>query len=97
MIDVHTEQPLPAPGGASVTEALIGLIRQREAKGIATYGTSLTTWNGRDALRDALDEGLDQVQYLMQALMERDSSVLTCLDCGSHNVGRQLRQPGGGE
>lgn len=88
---------MPIPGGQSVTETLIGLIRQREAKGIATYATSLTTWNGRDALRDALDEALDLAQYIMQAIMERDSSVQVCLDCGSHNVGRQLRQPGGGE
>ena len=69
MIDVQTEQPLPSAGGESVTEALVGLIRQREAKGIATYGDTLRTHNGRDALRDALD----LAQYIMQAILERDA------------------------
>lgn len=65
------EQPLPIPGKEDVTEALIAELRQRQAKGIETYGTSLMTHNGRSALRDALDEALDLAQYLKQALMEQ--------------------------
>lgn len=66
-----SEQPCPTPGQEYVTEALIAELRQRQAKGIETYGTSLQTFNGRSALRDALDEALDLAQYLKQALMEQ--------------------------
>lgn len=67
------EQPLPTAGKQSVTAALRALLDERERKGIATYGTSLTTFNGRSALRDAIEESLDQTQYLMQEVMEREA------------------------
>lgn len=70
-----TEQPLPTPGQASVTQALIAELQAREQKGIETYGRSLETFNGRDALRDALEEALDLSQYLKQALMEREAGA----------------------
>lgn len=71
----HTQpQPQPRPGGVSVTEHLIAELRAREQQGIATYGMSLTTHNGRDALRDALDEALDLAQYLVQAILEREAA-----------------------
>lgn len=69
------DQPMPTQGRESVTEALIADIRAREAKGIATYGASLRSWNGRDALRDALEEALDLAQYIKQAAMERADLV----------------------
>lgn len=67
------EQPLPTAGKESVTAALRTLLDERERKGIATYGNSLTTFNGRSALRDAIEESLDQTQYLMQEVMEREA------------------------
>lgn len=35
------------------------------------YGEPLTTYNGRDPLRDAYEEALDLVLYLRQELEER--------------------------
>lgn len=68
-----TRQPLPTPGQQNVFDALIAALRAREAQGIATYGRSLETFNGRDALRDAFEESCDQTLYLLQALLERDA------------------------
>lgn len=65
-------QPMPKPGKESVTEAVMADLRAREQKGIATYGTTLQTHNGRDALQGAYEEALDLAQYLKQAIMERD-------------------------
>lgn len=45
----------------------------RETKGIATYGTPLTPFNGRDSLWDAYEEALDLACYLRQAIHERDN------------------------
>lgn len=64
------EQPLPTQGKQSVTDELIAFLRQRQEKGVATYGRSLETFNGRDAKRDALEESLDLNQYLFQMYLE---------------------------
>lgn len=69
------EQPQPKKGGQDVTpvvrEMFLDLLAARERKGIETYGTTLQTHNGRDPLKDALDELIDAVQYVVQAIMER--------------------------
>jgi hypothetical protein len=77
-----SEQPMPTQSTASesVTDALIADLRQRQARGIATYGQSLHTFNGRDPVRDALEEVLDLAQYLKQIQMERDFLVAWKLD-----------------
>ncbi len=49
--------------------------RDMEARhefGRKKYGVGLQPHNGRDALRDAYEEALDQCVYLRQALFERD-------------------------
>jgi hypothetical protein len=38
--------------------------------GFETYGTPLQTFNGRDALQDAMEEALDACQYLYQHMRE---------------------------
>lgn len=45
---------------------------ERERIGYATYGGPLRTFNGRNALRDAYEEALDQAMYLRQAIDERE-------------------------
>lgn len=45
-------------------------LEARLAFGVAKYGAALTTHNGRDALRDALEEALDGMQYAAQANLE---------------------------
>lgn len=46
------------------------MLRERIAFGEEKYGTSLHTFNGRDAFVDWLQEQLDGVQYLTQANLE---------------------------
>lgn len=70
------DQPLPTPGGENVTPVVVQWFNRdllaRERKGIATYGTTLQTWNGRDAGLDAWEELLDLAQYLVQLRLEHD-------------------------
>lgn len=72
-----TDQPLPTPGGQSVTRAVMADLAAREARGVATYGRSLETFNGRDAVRDLYEELLDASQYCRQWLMEREAILAT--------------------
>lgn len=67
-------QPAPIPNNhPPVVDRLIELLRERKALGVARYGVALQPFNGRDALRDALEEAIDMAAYLMQAIEERDS------------------------
>lgn len=43
---------------------------ERVKLGIARYGVGLSTFNGRDALRDGLEEALDGIQYAEQLQLE---------------------------
>jgi hypothetical protein len=49
-------------------------LKKRTEKGIKEYGEPLKANNGRDALWDAYEEALDLVQYLRQAIEERDAA-----------------------
>lgn len=64
-------QPDPVQGREEVLHHLLARIEQRKRQGIATYGTTLHTFNGRSALTDAIEEGIDKVIYLEQELLER--------------------------
>lgn len=67
-------QPAPQPGRESVTRAVMADLLAREQQGIAKYGTTLQTYNGRDALVDLYQELLDACQYVKQLLRERDAA-----------------------
>lgn len=67
---LNNTQP-PALPSEPVTAAIRRLLDEREAKGIATYGRTLGTFNGRDSLQDELEEFIDGFQYRMQYRMER--------------------------
>lgn len=62
-----THNTLPA-----VWDLVISDMRARDKFGRDKYGTPLQPHNGRDALSDAYQEGLDLCVYLRQALFERD-------------------------
>lgn len=64
-------QPPPKPGAEDVTVAVIEWLHERRERGIAKYGTTLQTFNGRDPVADAMEEHLDALQYLGQWRMER--------------------------
>ncbi len=73
------EQPMPTEGRQPVTpvarDLFNSMLTEREAKGIATYGTSLMTHNGRDASLDALEECIDLWQYLTQLRLEHADAL----------------------
>lgn len=63
---------MPTPGQVDVTESLIAFLRERQTRGIATYGRSLQTFNGRNAVQDLREELVDAAQYATQWLLERE-------------------------
>jgi hypothetical protein len=72
-----TDQPMPTPGRQNVTpiarRMFFEILDAQERKGIATYGTTLQTFNGRDVLLDGMQEAVDLFQYLVQAKLERNA------------------------
>jgi hypothetical protein len=67
-IDTERSQPVES----HVLAELQRMISERTAKGIETYGKPLSTFNGRDAGQDLLEEIADAFQYAMQLNMEID-------------------------
>ena len=66
------DQPLPIPNDEpDIQSQVIADIEARRELGIKRYGSALQPFNGRDALRDAYEESLDQTMYLKQALVEQ--------------------------
>lgn len=61
---VHDDQP-------AIHDLVTADLAARKALGTERYGTPLQPHNGRDALRDAYEECLDQACYLRQAIEER--------------------------
>ena len=74
-----TDQPMPTSGRTNVTPVarslFLTLLEQREAKGIATYGTTLQTHNGRTPFLDLAEELADAWQYAVQARLEHDDLI----------------------
>lgn len=68
------KQPKPKKNkNKAIVDLLVQELNERKKIGIITYGTPLQAFNGRDSLRDALDEALDLCVYLRQAIEERDN------------------------
>lgn len=61
--------------GPCIQDLVAADIEARKKIGIERYGTVLQPFNGRDALRDAYEESLDQTIYLKQVLVERDANL----------------------
>ncbi len=67
------EQPAPTPNDhPPLWPLVIADMEARDAFGRRKYGVPLQPHNGRDYLRDALDEALDLVAYLRGLIYERD-------------------------
>lgn len=87
------DQPLPVPNDApDVQSALIAEIEARRNLGIQRYGTALQPFNGRDSLRDLLDELLDGATYALQVKIERDHLLARIAELEA-----EIRQLGEGE
>lgn len=67
-------------------------IDRRSAVGYVTYGTALTTHNGRSAELDMLEEILDFCQYQEQSRLELIDEVAVLKD-RLNNARRQLGLP----
>lgn len=68
---MSNEQPMPNKvDGPAMQDLVIEDIQKRKQVGIERYGATLKAFNGRDALRDAYEESLDQTFYLKQANIE---------------------------
>jgi hypothetical protein len=79
VVDEVWDLELDVPG--LVIDAMIEDMNERAEVGFKRYGTHLQPFNGRDALRDAYSESLDQIVYLKQAWVEEDhESLLSELD-----------------
>lgn len=71
------------------------VIEASEAAGVARYGTTLQTFNGRDVLQDAIDEARDLFVYLNQAqdarVEDEDKIVQLAIDhiYQQHQEGRE--------
>lgn len=70
---------MPVPGGVAVTPVaraeFLRMLLEREIRGIEVYGQSLTTHNGRNAIRDLLEELIDGWQYAVQVSLEWESLI----------------------
>lgn len=65
-IQLVVSEALARELGTDLRTALL----QRHEVGLLRYGLPLQPFNGRQAMWDALEEGLDQSAYLTQALLE---------------------------
>ena len=67
-------QAMPKPGAQNVApyarSEFVRMLDERERKGVETYGTTLQTFNGRDAIRDLKEELIDAFQYACQIELE---------------------------
>lgn len=104
----RSEQPAPLaydPSKPCVWDLVKADMEARDRVGRARYSVPLQPFNGRDPLRDAYEEALDQVVYLRQAIYERDNwvrmpgaptSVRELVDMAIDGRPPPTRKPGGG-
>lgn len=62
--------PIPQPTLSPIVYLVISDMINRMKEGEKKYGTKLTAFNGRSALRDAYEEAMDLTLYLKQRLEE---------------------------
>lgn len=74
MTAATAHQRRPRGRGADIATLVHADIEERVELGKQQYGERLRAHNGRDALVDAYQEGLDLVLYLRAAIEERDDA-----------------------
>ena len=63
-------EDLAVYGDSAASRLLADEVERRKALGLARYGRLLQAHNGRDVLQDAMEEAVDLINYLRQALAE---------------------------
>lgn len=76
---------------------VIADLEERERQGITKYGTTLQTFNGRNALVDAYQESLNQSQYLKQAIIEKARLTEALLWLYEHQATVSFQRDGFGD
>lgn len=71
-----SRQTPPTKGKERVLDAVIEDLKARAEMGNAKYGTYLMTFNGREPVWDAMQEGLDLLMYLKQHTMQQEELYL---------------------
>ena len=66
----------PEPVAESLKQRFAEWIDKRTERGVAKYGHPLSTFNGRDAGQDAMEELLDFCQYQQQRILELEAQVV---------------------
>ena len=70
------DQPLPVVNDLPIVQdEVVQFIQKRKDLGVQRYGTALQPHNGRDGLRDLLEELVDAVNYTAQLIIERDGHL----------------------
>lgn len=78
-----------------VVDTIIEDLNERKAKGIATYGVPLTSFNGRNAIQDLKEEILDSLVYLQQLEEERKQLIDYVMEVvSSLNTSSDMRHKG---
>lgn len=71
--ELNTPEPPPKPSESPpMWELVIKDMQDRDNFGASKYGTRLQAFNGRDPLKDLMQELLDGIVYLRQIMYERD-------------------------
>lgn len=87
----HAEQQLPVINDNPYIHDLVSAdLLHRKEVGRERYGTPLQMDNGRDVLRDAYEESLDQSVYLRQAIEERNLRLDQLRERFAHVLGDYL-------
>jgi hypothetical protein len=75
--DTTQDDPQPAPTSSArpcAWDVVLGWMRDRDQFGQRKYGVRLQPGNGRDQLKDAIDELLDLIAYLAAEWLERQEA-----------------------
>lgn len=84
MADVRDPEKIPGGMVPFVYPGImLATMAEREQFGLKKYGVPVQAHNGRDALIDAVQEALDLIVYLKQALIEKElpKQLLSRLAC----------------
>lgn len=87
-------QPLPTTSDrASAHDLLINFVAGRKDLGLRRYGSLLQAGNGRDSLRDALEEVVDLAAYLVVWTEVRDEALELLAELRVQLVAYEERAP----
>jgi len=76
LIQIIREMESSSPDSARILHSIVDDLVVKYEAGKKKYGTTLKTFNYRNAARDQYQEELDRIQYFVQDLMETKSKLL---------------------